>query len=79
MCGQELIEKARDGRWQVKSEEPRSTKDEPLPYVDVAELKATPDPEPLKLPPPAARVPWIRPIGVYERTETTIVEGLRYG
>ncbi len=30
-------------------------------------------------PPAPAYAPWIRPIGYYERRETTIVEGLRYG
>ena len=33
-----------------------------------------PEPEP-----EAAHPRWIRPIGDYERRETTIVEGLRYG
>jgi hypothetical protein len=39
--------------------------------------------EPLKETLPEAmsvvHAPWIRPIGDYERRETTIVEGLRYG
>jgi hypothetical protein len=26
-----------------------------------------------------AHAPWVRPIGDYERRETTIVEGMRYG
>ena len=29
--------------------------------------------------PQAAHPRWVRPIGDYERRETTIVEGLRYG
>lgn len=29
--------------------------------------------------PAASHAPWIKPIGDYERKETTIVEGLRYG
>ena len=29
--------------------------------------------------PEGVRRPWVRPIGDYERRETTIVEGLRYG
>jgi hypothetical protein len=28
---------------------------------------------------PAASQPWIKPISSYERKETTVVEGLRYG
>jgi hypothetical protein len=42
------------------------------PYDGVAELTATPEPKP-------AAAPWIRNINDYERRETTIVEGLRYG
>jgi DNA-binding IclR family transcriptional regulator len=33
MGAQELIEKAPDGRWQVKAEEPRLTKDEARPTI----------------------------------------------
>jgi hypothetical protein len=29
--------------------------------------------------PAASHAPWIKPIGDYERKETTIVEGQRYG
>jgi hypothetical protein len=29
--------------------------------------------------PAVAHAPWVRPIGDYERRETTVVEGLRYG
>jgi hypothetical protein len=29
--------------------------------------------------PPTRHAPWIRPLSDYERRETTIVEGLRYG
>jgi hypothetical protein len=40
-------------------------------------LEATPE---TKLPElQATRTPWVRPIGDYERRETTIVEGARYG
>jgi hypothetical protein len=49
------------------------------PYDRVAELEATPEPKPLELQSPAAHAPWVRPIGDYERRETTIVEGLQYG
>jgi hypothetical protein len=36
-------------------------------------------PERLDPQPAVAHAPWIRPIGDYERRETTVVEGLRYG
>jgi hypothetical protein len=49
------------------------------PYDRVAQLTATPEPQPLELQSPAAHARWVRPIGDYERRETTIVEGLRYG
>jgi hypothetical protein len=48
------------------------------PYDRVAELTpATPEPEPVK--PEGAFPRWVRPISCYERRETTVVEGLRYG
>ena len=37
---------------------------------------AAPEAERIERPAPA---PWIRPLADYERRETTIVEGLRYG
>jgi hypothetical protein len=40
------------------------------PYGSVAELTAAPETE---------HAPWIRPLSCYERRETTIVEGTRYG
>jgi hypothetical protein len=46
------------------------------PSAAVAELTAAaaePEPE------PGAQSRWIKPLSCYERRETTIVEGLRYG
>ena len=36
------------------------------------------EPQPIK-PEPGAQSRWINPLSCYERRETTIVEGLRYG
>jgi hypothetical protein len=44
------------------------------PYAAAVELTAEEKPEPA-----AAHARWVRPIGDYERRETTLVEGLRYG
>ena len=44
------------------------------PYASAVEVTAEEKPEPA-----VAHAPWIRPIGDYERRETTIVEGLPYG
>ena len=85
MNGQELIEKAPDGRWQVRGEEPHPCRAKRgagpcgTPYDAAVELTAGPEPEPVDLKPASPHAPWIRPIGDYERRETTIVEGLRYG
>jgi hypothetical protein len=49
------------------------------PYDRVAELEATPEPKPPELQSATAHAPWIKSILSYERKETTIVEGLRYG
>jgi hypothetical protein len=48
--------------------EPQSIEPEPEPEPQLVE----PEPE-------TAHLRWVRPIGDYERRETTIVEGLRYG
>ena len=80
MDAQELIEKAKDGRWQVKAEEPRSTEDKFAPYAGVAELlTATPKADRNASGPAAAHPLWLKPISDYERKETTLVEGTRYG
>jgi hypothetical protein len=42
-------------------------------------ITAEEKPERLDLQPAAAHARWVRPIGDFERKETTIVEGLRYG
>ena len=49
------------------------------PYGGVAELKATPEPEPVNPKSAGAFPRWVRPLAEYERRETTVVEGLRYG
>jgi hypothetical protein len=51
------------------------------PYVAAVELKAAaPEPESQPIEPePGARSRWIKPLSCYERRETTVVEGLRYG
>jgi hypothetical protein len=50
------------------------------PYAAAVELTAEEEtPEPINPVPAASYAPWVRPIGDYERRETTIVEGLRYG
>jgi hypothetical protein len=41
---------------------------------------AEPEPEPQPIEPePGAQSRWVKPLSCYERRETTIVEGLRYG
>jgi hypothetical protein len=45
-------------------------------YDRVGELKPA-TPEPLDSRPRIA--PWVKPISCYERRETTVIEGLRYG
>jgi hypothetical protein len=47
-------------------------------YATAAELEATPAPKPRELR-AAEHAPWVKSILSYERRETTIVEGLRYG
>jgi hypothetical protein len=50
------------------------------PSAAVAELTAAAEPEPQPIEPePGVRARWIKPLSSYERRETTIVEGLRYG
>jgi hypothetical protein len=75
------VREGRDG--QMESEGRRAAPDGAYgrpygtPYVAAVELKAAAEPEPVKL--EGAFQRWVRPIGDYERRETTIVEGLRYG
>jgi hypothetical protein len=47
------------------------------PYVAAVELKAAAEPKPVK--PEGAFPRWVRNVNEYERRETTVVEGLRYG
>ena len=49
------------------------------PYDGVAQLTATPEAERVNPETAPGHAPWIRPIAEYERRETTVVEGLRYG
>jgi hypothetical protein len=47
-----------------------------------AEFEPEPEPEPEPQPvepEPGAQSRWIKPLSRYERRETTVVEGLRYG
>jgi hypothetical protein len=37
------------------------------------------EPEPETEPEPSAQSRWVKPLSCYERRETTVVEGLRYG
>jgi hypothetical protein len=50
------------------------------PYVAAVDLTAekTPEPQPIE-PERGAQSRWIKPLSCYERRETTVVEGLRYG
>jgi len=50
------------------------------PSAAVAELTAAAEPEPERIEPESgAQSRWIKPLSSYERRETTVVEGLRYG
>jgi hypothetical protein len=49
------------------------------PYDAAVELTVTPEPESLDPRPAAAPAPWLKPLGSYDRRETTLVEGTRYG
>jgi hypothetical protein len=43
-------------------------------------IEPEPEPQPIKPEPgPGAQSRWIKPLSCYERRETTVVEGLRYG
>jgi hypothetical protein len=46
--------------------------------VDEPEPEPEPEPQPIE-PEPGAQSRWIKPLSCYERRETTVVEGLRYG
>lgn len=61
-----IVEKDAAGRW-------RLTEVEEEPDDDVPVTLRTPEPE------PGAQSRWLKPLSCYERKETTVVEGLRYG
>jgi hypothetical protein len=53
---------------------------EPEPTELNLEPEPEPEPEPQPIEPePGAQSRWVKPISCYERRETTVVEGLRYG
>ena len=52
--------------------------DEFAPYAAVA-LTAAPEADHIDGGPAAAHPRWLRPLSDYERRETTLVEGTRYG
>ena len=56
--------------------EPQTTEHEPQRVGP--EHDPEPEPQPIE-PEPGAQSRWIKPLSSYERRETTIVEGLRYG
>jgi hypothetical protein len=49
------------------------------PYITAVTVTAEPEANLIDQTPAAAHARWIRAIGDYERRETTIVEGPRYG
>ena len=51
---------------------------EPQPEPQLIEPEPEPEPQPIE-PEPGAQSRWIKPLSCYERRETTVVEGLRYG
>jgi hypothetical protein len=54
--------------------EPQSIEPKPEPESQLVE----PEPEHIE-PEPGAQSRWVKPLSCYERRETTVVEGLRYG
>ena len=67
----------------METEEEKASQRPPAhagPSAAVAELTAAAEPEPKPTEPePGAQSRWLKPLSCYERRETTIVEGLRYG
>jgi hypothetical protein len=60
----------------MSEREPQTTGPEP----QLVEPEHDPEPEPQPIEPePGAQLRWIKPLSSYERKETTVVEGLRYG
>jgi hypothetical protein len=60
-----IVEKDAAGRWRLMEEEPE--------LCDDVSVTTTPEAD------PGAQSRWLKPLSCYERKETTIVEGLRYG
>jgi hypothetical protein len=59
-------------------------REETAPAAEFEPERIEPEPEPQPIEPefPDLRMrtaPWVRPLSTYERKETTVVEGLRYG
>ena len=55
-----------------------TTAAEPEPEPEPERIEPEPEPQPIE-PEPGAQPRWIKPLSSYERKETTVVEGLRYG
>jgi hypothetical protein len=51
---------------------------EELLTLTAAEPEPEPEPQPIE-PEPGAQSRWVKPLSAYERKETTVGEGLRYG
>jgi hypothetical protein len=51
---------------------------EPEPETQLIEPEPEPEPQPIESE-PSAQSRWVKPLSCYERRETTVVEGLRYG
>jgi hypothetical protein len=49
------------------------------PYVGVAQLTATPEPDQIDPAPVAAHAAWVQPLSAYGRRMTSDVHGSRYG
>ena len=62
-----IVEKDATGRWRLTEEAEERAED------DVPVTMAAPEPN------PGAQSRWVKPLSTYERRETTVVEGLRYG
>jgi hypothetical protein len=62
-----IVEKDTTGRWRLTEEAEERAED------DVPVTMAAPKPD------PGAQSRWVKPLSTYERRETTVVEGLRYG
>jgi hypothetical protein len=60
-----IVEKDAAGRWRLTEEEPYDNVPVTTPEADRLE--------------PGAQSRWVKPLSCYERRETTIVEGFRYG